>query len=298
MTSLASITTANRSIKADNATETAVADGSMLVALDIDGTLVPEGDIDVPPVTADAVQDVVAMGHHVVLCTGRSLVGALPVAASLGLTSGWVIASNGAITARLTARAPGGYEIVDAFTFDVGPVVTLVRELMAEVEIAVEDVGYGYFVTSEFDRGALPGRQTVVAHHHLPAAAPRLVLRAPGVAARIQRQTRVLGLTLTPASESWVDVTPPLLSKGTALFRVRRRLGVDPQRTLAIGDAVNDLPAFEWAATAIAMGGAPAIVQAGADATTGTLEQNGAATVLEAIAAGRPVFAEPVGCDG
>jgi HAD superfamily hydrolase (TIGR01484 family) len=258
----------------------------MLIALDIDGTLLPEGTLDVPPITADAVQEVVAAGHHVVLSTGRSLVGALPVTASLGLTSAWIVASNGAVIARLTPSASEGYEITDAFTFDVPPVVRLARELVAEVDIAVEEVGRGYQVTRRFEPGTLNGRQALVTDEGLPTVTSRLVLRASGVTAALLPQLRTLDVTATPAAESWIDITPPLLSKATALFRVRRRLGVDPARTFAIGDGVNDLPMFKWAAKAIAMGGAPAVVRAAADATTGTLEQHGAATVLEAIASG------------
>jgi HAD superfamily hydrolase (TIGR01484 family) len=261
------------------------ADGPMLIALDVDGTLVPEGTIDVPPITADAVQDVVAAGHHVVLSTGRSLAGVLPVAASLGLTSGWLVCSNGAVTARLASNTPSGYEIVDMLTLDVAPVVALARELVAEVEIAAEDTGQGYHVTRTFEPGSLNGRQYLVTHHELPATTPRLVLRAPGITTTLLHQLRVLGVTATPASDQWLDVTPPLVSKATALYRVRRRLGVHPDRTFAIGDAINDLPAFKWAARSIAMGQASADVRAAADVTTGTLDQHGAATVLEAIAA-------------
>ncbi|MBL0888623.1 HAD family hydrolase [Myceligenerans indicum] len=275
-----------------NATTTPRPDGPMLVMLDIDGTLVPEGAIDVPPVTADAAQDVVAAGHHVVLCTGRSLVGALPVAASLGLTSGWIITSNGAVTARLAANAPGGYVITDAFTLDVKRVVALVRELMAETAVAVEEIGFGYHVTSRFGPGLLNGRQNVVAHDGLPEATPRLVLHAPGVVPALLRQVQALGMTAIPTADSWVDVTPPLVSKATALYRVRRRLGVHPDRTLAVGDGVNDIPAFKWPATSIAMGSAPAVVRAAASATTGTLEQHGAASILSAVASGRPVATE------
>ncbi|MBE1874444.1 HAD family hydrolase [Myceligenerans pegani] len=273
---------------------TATADGPMLVALDVDGTLLPEGTIDVPPVNADAVQDVIAAGHHVVLSTGRSLVGVMPVAASLGLTSGWVVASNGAVTARLTPNAPGGYEIADAFTLDVPPVVALVRELMAETQIAAEEVGYGYHVTREFEAGLLNGRQTVVTHDRLPEATPRLVLHAPGVTTLLGH-LRTLDVTATPAGENWIDLAVGLVSKATALYRIRRRLGVHPDRTLAIGDGANDLPMFKWAATAIAMGDAPAAVRLAADAVTGTLQQHGAASILDAIAAGKPPT-PPAGC--
>ncbi|WP_460701715.1 HAD hydrolase family protein, partial [Myceligenerans halotolerans] len=216
---------------------TTTADGPMLIALDVDDTLVPEGTIDVPPVTADAVQDVIAAGHHVVLSTGRSLVGVMPVAASLGLTSGWLVASNGAVTARLTPHMPGGYEITDAFTLHVPPVVNLVRELMAETQIAAEEVGHGYHVTRQFEPGLLNGRQTLVTHDRLPEATPRLVLHAPGVTPTLLHHLRALDVTATPAGEDWIDLAAGLISKATALYRVRRRLGVHPDRTLAIGDA-------------------------------------------------------------
>lgn len=267
------------------------ADGPMLVALDVDGTLVPEGTIHVPPLTTDAVQDVIAAGHHVALATGRSLVGALPVAASLGLTSSWIVASNGAVTARLTPHAPGGYEITSKSTLDVAPVVALVGELMPEAAIAVEDVGVGYYVTRRFEAGLLNGRQTVVAHNLLPETTPRLVLHAPGVTSALLHHVQTLDVTTTPTDDSWIDLNPSLFSKGTALYRVQRLLGIHPDRTIAIGDSINDIPAFTWAATAIAMGGAAAVVRASADATTGTLEQHGAASILTAITNGQAVTA-------
>ncbi|GAB3164673.1 HAD family hydrolase [Myceligenerans halotolerans] len=258
----------------------------MLFALDVDGTIVAEGTIDVPPITTDVVQDAVAAGHHVVLSTGRSLVGVLPVAASLGLTSGWIVCSNGAVIARLAANAPGGYEITDTHMLHAAPVVQRARELVPGVQIAAETVGVGYHVTHEFEPGTLNGRQTLVAPEQLPEATPRLVLRAPDIAETLTHQLRELDVTATPASDRWLDLTPAPLSKATALYHVRRRLGVHPDRTLAIGDAVNDLPAFRWAAIAVAMGGASAVVRAAADVTTGTLEQHGAATILEAVLAG------------
>jgi hydroxymethylpyrimidine pyrophosphatase-like HAD family hydrolase len=264
------------------------AEGPMLIGLDVDGTLVPEGTIDVPPITADAVQNVVAAGHHVVLCTGRSLVGAMPVAASLGLTSGWIICSNGAVIARLAVTAPGGYEITDAHMFDVAPVAELALRLAPGVRIAAEDVGIGYYVTHEFEPGTLNGRQKLVAPERLPEVTPRMVLRLPAneAAEALINRVRDLDVTANPASGGWWDITPAPLSKATALYRVRRRLGVHPDRTVAIGDAINDVPMFQWAAVSIAMGHASAAVRAAADAVTGTLGQHGAASILDAIAAG------------
>lgn len=98
-------------------------DRSTLLALDIDGTIL---DINgqVPPRTRAAVVAAAQAGVQVVLATGRGIEAALPVADFLGLTRGWMVCANGALTVRLdpklkgTASLPGGYEITNSVTFD------------------------------------------------------------------------------------------------------------------------------------------------------------------------------------
>lgn len=256
-----------------------------LVALDVDGTLVPDGTCEVLPATAAAVAEVVAAGHEVVLATGRSLVGVLPVAAALGLT-GWVVASNGAVTARLDPTMPGGYADVDAYLLDVGPVARTARELLAEVELAAEEIGWGYTVSHLFADGLLNGRQFVSDFDELcETSTPRLVLRAPGVVASLVDPVRRLGVTVNAVGADWIDVTPPEVSKASALEEVRRRLGIPAAHTMALGDGGNDTPMFEWAARAVAMGHASAAVQQAADNVTGCLDEDGAAAALRALLA-------------
>ena len=59
----------------------------------------------------EAVRPCADAGLHVVLATGRACTRAVPVATELGLTEGWVVCSNGAVTARLDPAAENGYEI-------------------------------------------------------------------------------------------------------------------------------------------------------------------------------------------
>jgi len=49
---------------------------------------------------------------------------------------------------------------------------------------------------------------------------------------------------------------PPGVSKGWALERLARRLGVDRKETLAIGDNWNDVDMLEWAGQGFMMGNA------------------------------------------
>jgi len=55
---------------------------------------------------------------------------------------------------------------------------------------------------------------------------------------------------------SILDLLPPGVSKGWALERLARRLGIDRKETMAIGDNWNDLEMLDWAGQAVLMGNA------------------------------------------
>jgi HAD superfamily hydrolase (TIGR01484 family) len=264
--------------------------GGCLIALDIDGTLTASGSLEVPAETAAAVRAARAFGHHVVLASGRSLAGVMPIARALGITTGWAVASNGAVIARLN---PGsvGYELdvgTDVQILDARSVITAaLNARLPGLRIAVEEIGVGYYVNAVFPAGLLRGQQMVLPVHELQAlASPRIVLRAPGVHALLD-PLRTVGLTATPADVDWIDVTGPNLSKATALETIRRRLDVPVERTVAVGDSVNDIEALTWAARGVAMGNAPDHVRAAADEVTGNLHQHGVVDVLRSMTVAR-----------
>lgn len=253
-----------------------------LIALDIDGTLSARRR-DVPAATVDAVRDAREAGHHVVLASGRSLVGVLPVVHQLGIDQGWVVASNGAVVARVGRALPGGYRLEKVHAFDPEPVIRLARTYVPMVQVAVEEIGWGYRVNQLFERRLVNGEQRRVPDSelwNLPVS--RLILRADGVRTLVD-PLHELGVTPTPAAPDWIDVTPGNVSKATGLERVRRRIGVDPGRTVAVGDGVNDLEMIGWAARGVAMGHAPAAVVDAADEVTGTIDENGVVAVLRSL---------------
>lgn len=194
-----------------------------LVALDIDGTLVGQ-DGKVPSGTVDALDLVRAAGHQIVLATGRSLVGMLPVATRLGLVQGFAVCSNGTMTLRLDPRAASGYEIDDARRFDPRSVVSRAMGLLPGVRVGVEEIGWGWRVNHVFDPGLLNGDQKVVTVEDLVARpAVRLALQAPE-AQRHLEGLRATGVTVTPAGAGWLDVTAPGTSKASALGATRSRM--------------------------------------------------------------------------
>lgn len=58
---------------------------------------------------------------------------------------------------------------------------------------------------------------------------------------------------------------------------------MEPFATLAIGDGGNDLQMLEWAARGVAMGHASERVRAVADEVTGTIDDDGALTILRGL---------------
>ena len=150
-----------------------------LVALDVDGTLMSYDGVISDEVRA-AVRAVRDAGLHVVLATGRGVHSAVPVARELGLTEGWVVCSNGAVTARLDPGVENGYEIVRVVTFDPGPALRTIAMELPDALYAVEDLGLGFRVSADFPEGELAGDLEVVSWEELTTTpATRVVIRSP-----------------------------------------------------------------------------------------------------------------------
>lgn len=254
---------------------------AVMIALDIDGTLVAPGSSHVSVLVVDAVERVRAAGHHVVLASGRSLVGVLPIARALGLTSGWVVASNGAVAARLSGEV---HRVAKSLTFNPGPVIAAVQRELPGVQIGVERVGWGWDVTRLFAGHEVNGAQKHASSAALAARpTPRMILRAPDVL-KVLDLVSGLGVAATPAAADWIDVIPRGLSKAVALDEIREHEGVHPSRTLAVGDGLNDVEMLRWARRGVAMGHAPRHVRDIADDVVGSFADGGVLHVLNQLA--------------
>ncbi|MBO3087890.1 HAD family hydrolase [Cellulomonas dongxiuzhuiae] len=258
-----------------------------LVALDVDGTLMSYDGVISDDVRT-TVTALVDAGVHVVLATGRSAHSAVAVAQDLGLTHGWVVCSNGAVTARLDADEENGWTIAGSVTFDPGPALRAIALELPDALYAVEDLGVGFRVSAPFPPGEMTGEVTVVAFDELASApATRVVIRAPQSTPEefhaIVERVGLHEVTYAVGWSAWLDLTPGGVSKASALEEVRRALGVEPYETLAIGDGENDLEMLRWAARGVAMGHANDAVRGAADEVTGTIEDDGAVAVLRHV---------------
>jgi hydroxymethylpyrimidine pyrophosphatase-like HAD family hydrolase len=82
---------------------------------------------------------------------------------------------------------------------------------------------------------------------------------------------------------AWLDIAANGVTKASALEALRRKLDVEPSHTVAMGDGRNDIEMLDWAARGVAMGQAPEEVIAVAHEVTGTVEEDGAATILRSL---------------
>ncbi|PRY14064.1 HAD family hydrolase [Kineococcus rhizosphaerae] len=259
----------------------------LLVALDVDGTVV-DLDESLSDRVRDAVHRVAGSGAHVVVATGRSLHGTLPVLQRLGLHDGFAVCSNGAVTVQLDPAEPEGYRVVSLHTFDPSGVAELLRENLPTGLFAVEVLGRGYKLTAPFPDGELTGEMTVVPFDELFAEpVMRVIIRSPehtsAEFSRLVDEVGLKGVAYSVGWTAWLDLAPDGVTKASALEEVRMRLDVERERTVAVGDGRNDVEMLRWAGRGVAMGNAPDEVKAAADAVTGSVEDDGLAEVLEAL---------------
>ena len=235
-----------------------------LVACDVDGTLV-DHDGRMPTAVGEAIDLVLAAGVPVVLATGRSWHGTLPLVEEMKLPPGPSVCSNGAVIVRYPPE-----EIVKAVTFDPREVIKRVEEFAPGTLIAVEEVGRGYRLNNHFPGGDLTGEMIIEDVEQLSAKpVTRIILRDPTRSDQdfvgLARQLGLDGVTYFVGWSAWLDIAPAGVNKATALAEVAAGLGISAADVLAFGDGRNDIEMLRWAGRGVAIGDAPAEVQEAAD---------------------------------
>lgn len=252
-----------------------------LIALDVDGTLLSTG-VEISARVIAAVRAAVGAGAHVVVTTGRTVLTTRPVLGELGLTEGHALCSNGAVHIDVARGEP-----VAVQSFDPAPAVLALRALFPEMIFAAERVGVGTWAT-----GHGPGEYSIgdfqLVDHRVLSSQPTPRLNGWWPTGTAEEMLALLASLDVPDASwvhgeygPWLTVSRRGVSKGWALERLRRVLGVAPEQTLAIGDGFNDREMLRWAAHSVAMASSPADVLALADEVTGDVAEDGVATVLE-----------------
>jgi hypothetical protein len=277
-----------------------------LIAIDMDGTLLPLLSQTVSRRAALALRAAQEAGVTIAIATGRRLAYTTPLLAGLDLRADTpLITSNGAVIKTL------GGEIIDrcyiearvarglcgllrgfgsvVFTFDRPGRGELVLEDLEQahgrISIWIEANRNAIEVVKPLEDAIPDGEdpiQGMVAGSVDQMRAAERALKASEWAGACES-----ACTVYPARDlSILDLLPPGVTKGWALARLAARLGVDRKETMAIGDNWNDVEMLEWAGQGVMMGNAALELRALAKTRgwkqTLSNEQDGAAVAIEA----------------
>ena len=275
-----------------------------LIALDMDGTLLST-DKTISPENKQAIRDAQAVGHVVMICSGRPHVSLAEFLQEEGLADLPISASNGTIT--LVDDQVINQVVMEQL------VVKKVFDWLSEYEYPFNiytDQGVFSHVAfferakreSEFDAGPGAGlfatdfakatayfEQIITARFEHLADLPAdlgifkffVLTHDPAKKAAFKHFTSTLsGLTVTSSYSNNVEVSDARGHKGTGITAVADYFGIATSDTVAMGDNFNDLGMLEVAGLAVAMGNAEADIKAIADIVTLSNDDHGVAHAI------------------
>jgi len=247
-----------------------------LIAIDVDGTLLPTNSQTISDRNAKALRAAQEAGITVAIATGRRPAYTVPLLEGLGLRADTpLIASNGAVLSTLgggvidrchmesrVARGLCGvlrrFGTV-VFTFDRPGRGELVLEDLdhahGRIAMWVETNRNAIEVVKPLELALVDGDDTIqgmAAGSIFEMKEAEKALKASEWAAECEAVR-----TEYPARDiSILDLLPPGVSKGWALERLAALLGVDRNETMAIGDNWNDADMLDWAGQGVVMANA------------------------------------------
>lgn len=240
-------------------------DNRMLIALDIDGTIL-DSNGDIPDLTVRQIERLQRAGHEVMLATGRSASDTLPIRERLGIEPRFIVSANGAMTLERDGSAKDGYTPLWVETFNPTETLLRLKGALEGARYAVESPEGVFRYSGRFPDGTFEAQGVEVEFEELlHEEVTRLVVVAPDQTLE-DFMARVEGSGLHSVSysvgwTSWLDIAPDGVNKGTALERVRQELDIAPELVVVAGDGRNDIEMLEWAKAgggrAVSMGNAP-----------------------------------------
>jgi Cof subfamily protein (haloacid dehalogenase superfamily) len=247
-----------------------------LVAIDMDGTLLPTFSQTISPRNVQALKAAQAAGITVAIATGRRTAYTAPLLEGLGLRADMpLITSNGAVTRTL------GGDQVDRSHLEarVARGICALLRPFGTLVFTFDQVGRGELILEDFEQAHQRIALWVEANRDaieivkpledaLTDGNDPIQGMVTGGVDQMKQAEKALKTsqwassceavrTEYPARDlSILDLLPPGVSKGWALERLAARLGVDRKETMAMGDNWNDVDMLEWAGQAVMMSNA------------------------------------------
>ncbi|MEI7884972.1 MAG: Cof-type HAD-IIB family hydrolase [Clostridia bacterium] len=257
-----------------------------LLALDVDGTLVPIGTESISEIVKKSIKEVAAQGITVVLATGRSFRSASQIACSLGVDN-YLITSNGALVQHMSngevlyqKNIPVNIakEVLVAarkrgLTFDVVyPGHSVVDNDPDLIKFLREVEGVEPIICGDLECSM---KEEPIKLHFLGEQEEIMQFQAELIASLGDK------INVTSSYPRLLEVVNKETNKGVALAKLAEELNISMDKTMAIGDGNNDLEMLLVAGLGVAMGNAFGAVKEVADVITHTAEDDGVAYAIE-----------------
>lgn len=263
-----------------------------LLVLDIDGTIAGESNA-INPRVKQAVVAAQNRGVQVAIATGRMYRSALRFHQDLGSNlpllayqGAWIQNPNSGKLHRHWCVAPStAHQLLGYFEqpqlrsllsvhFYINDCL-YVREITPETEIYAQRSGIEAIAVGDL-RSVLGDAPTkILALSDDTEVIDRLL-------GNLRQQYTPAELYLTKSVATFFEATNPLVNKGLGVrYLAEELLNINAANVMTIGDNFNDVEMLEYAGLGVAMGNAPADVQAVARWVAPSVEQDGAAVAIE-----------------
>lgn len=259
-----------------------------LIAIDMDGTLLNETK-EISERNKEAIRRAKEMGRHVVIATGRPLVGIRKYLEELEMNGDgdYVIAFNGALvqeakSGRVIAKITLSwqdyqdlYPVSQALGVHIQAlsehhVMTPVANPYTDVEANINDIETEIIAVSEVDPS-----MTIVKVMFVDEP-EKLDAAVQNLPEWVKEK-----YTIVRSSDIFLEFLDKRVNKGTGVEALANELGVAQEKVICVGDAGNDIAMISFAGLGVAMANAFDEVKEIADVITKSNEEDGVAHIIE-----------------
>lgn len=260
--------------------------GIKLIAIDLDDTLL-RNDLTISPRAKKAISRATAAGVAVTLATGRMYASALPFARELGLNLP-LITYQGALVKYASGKV----------VYHMPLPLSLTRKLLEfilpygyHLNVYIDDELYMEKYSPEGQRYLKVSKVPVHLVENLPEMIDRdptkllIIAEEPQLDALAAELRAIFGaaVNITKSKPNFLEIGHRKATKGLALKRLARSMGLRAAQVMAIGDSWNDIDMLEYAGIGVAMANAAPAVKEAADFITRHNDDDGVAEAIERI---------------
>lgn len=261
-----------------------------LLVLDVDGTLLT-GRKEITPGTLATLLKVQQMGMQIVLASGRSTFGLMPIAEQLELANynGYILSYNGGQIFKMQTR-----ELIFERRIDPKMIPYLEKKanqndfaiLTYHQDILYTNKASVKHVREEAERNKMKIKEVERFAEAIDFSPCKCMLVSDDVEAlkglEMHWKRRLSGSLEVFRSEPYfLEVVPPSINKADTVAFLMDKLEILPEEVMAIGDGICDVGMIQSAGLGIAMGNAQDVVKRCTDYTTATNEEDGVAKAVE-----------------